>query len=120
MKRKNTKTTWIQSAGDERIVPIPSRMKPIVPHHVPPRNSQTRVITTKKKTKILNQNRQNQARRRPTMSSSRSSRSDAEEARIRDQLAEQQVGHPRKTTTIATVAISAFHQTQSFRCVSQT
>ena len=36
MKRKKTKTTWIHRAGDERMFPIPSRMKPIVPNHEPP------------------------------------------------------------------------------------
>jgi hypothetical protein len=121
MKRKKTKTTWIQSAGDDRIVPMPSRMKPIVPHQVPPRNSQTMVIRTKKKTKTLNQKRQNQARRRPTTSSSRSSRlSIPNRLGFGISLRKSRSAIPRKTTTIATVAISAFHQTQSFRCVSQT
>jgi hypothetical protein len=46
MKRKKTKTTWIQRAGDERIVPSPSAIEPIVPNHVPPRNSQMIVIAT--------------------------------------------------------------------------
>ena len=31
MNRKKTKTTWIQSAGCERMFPIPPRMKPNVP-----------------------------------------------------------------------------------------
>jgi hypothetical protein len=70
-KRKKTKTAWTQSVGELRIVPIPSRMKPTVPSHVPPRNSQTIVTTVMKRITTLNQNRQNQARRRPTTSSSR-------------------------------------------------
>ena len=121
MKRKKTKTTWIQRAGDERTLPIPSRMKPIVPHHVPPLKSQTTVMITTKKTAILNQNRQNHARRRPTMSSSRSAwlstpkRLGAGISRRKRRSAK-----PRKTTTIASVARSAFHQTMSFCWVNQT
>ena len=121
MKRKKTKTTWIQSAGDERMFPKPSRMKPIVPHHVPPRNSQTIVMVTKKKAKILNQKRQNHARRRPTMSSSRSSLlSMPKRLGVGIIRRKSRSANPRKTTTIATVARSAFHHVQSFACVSQT
>ena len=120
MKRKKTKTTWIHSAGDERMFPIPSRMNPIVLNQEPPRNSHTVVITTKKISAILNQNRQNQARRRPTMSSSRSARlSMPNRLGVGIIRRKSRSANPRKTTTIATVAISAFHQTQSFCCVSQ-
>ena len=120
MKRKKTKTTWIQSAGDEKIVPIPSRIKPIVPNQVPPRNSQMIVIRTTKKTASLNQKRQNHARRRPTMSSSRRSRLSmpnrlgAGIIRRKSRSAK-----PRKTTTIATVASRACHHERSLRCVNQ-
>ena len=44
MKRKKTKTTWIQSAGCDRIVPSPSKIVPAAPHHVAssvPLSSQT-------------------------------------------------------------------------------
>jgi len=68
-KRKKTKTAWIHSVGELRTVPIPSKMNPTVSSHVPPRKIQTIVTTVMKRIVTLNQNRQNQARRRPTTSS---------------------------------------------------
>ena len=121
MKRKKTKTTWIQSAGDDRMLPIPSRMKPIVPNHVPPRNSQTIEMIAMKKTATLNQYRQNQARRRADdVLLAKLPALDAEEARRRDHAAEEQSAKPRKTMTTPSVASSAFHQSQSFCWVNQT
>ena len=119
--RKKTKTAWIQSVGELRMVPIPSKMNPTVPSHVPPRKIQTIVTTVMKRIATLNQNRQNQARRRPTTSSSR-----------RVWLSSpKRLGHgisrrkrrsakPRKTITIASVASRATHQSQLFCCVNQT
>ena len=55
------------------------------------------------------------------MSSSRSSRlSMPKRLGVGISLRKSRSAKPRKTTTIATVASSAFHQTQSFRCVNQT
>ena len=72
---------------------MPSHIVPAAPHHVPPTKSQMIVIAIETRSAILNQKRQNQARRRPTTSSSRSCGAlDAEEARPRDQPAEEEVG----------------------------
>jgi cyclophilin family peptidyl-prolyl cis-trans isomerase len=119
--RKKTKTAWIQSVGELRMVPIPSKMNPTLSSHEPPRKIQTIVTTVMKRTATLNQNRQNQARRRPTTSSSR-----------RVWLSSpNRLGHgisrrkrrsakPRKTMTTASVASRACHQFQLFWYVNQT
>jgi hypothetical protein len=96
-------------------------MKPIEPHHVPPRNSQTIVMIAKNQIATLNQNFQNHARRRPTMSSSRSARlSMPNRLGVGIIRRKRRSEKPRKTTITPTVARSAFHQTQSLRCVNQT
>jgi hypothetical protein len=72
MKRKNTKTTWIQSCGWLARNPIRSKIQPTVPRYEPPRASQAIVKNEKSQIETLNQKRQNQTRRRLTTSSSRS------------------------------------------------
>ena len=72
MKRKVTKTIWVSTAGFENADASPLRMSPTVPHHEPPRNSQTTVITVPKTTAKRAFLRQYHARRRPITSSSRS------------------------------------------------
>ena len=71
MKRNVTKTTWVSTAGFENADRSPLRMSPTVPHHVPPRNSQTTVITVPNTIANRAFFRQYHARRRPITSSSR-------------------------------------------------
>ena len=72
-------------------------------------------------TAILNQNFQNQERRRPTTSSSRSSRlSMPKRLGVGIMRRKSRSAKPRKTMITPSVASSAFHHTQSFVWVNQT
>ena len=70
-KRKKTKTAWIQSVGELRMVPIPSKMNPIGVEPRAAAEDPDDRDDRDEEDRDLNQNRQNQARRRPTTSSSR-------------------------------------------------
>ena len=74
-----------------------------------------------KPTKRRSQKRQNQARRRPTMSSSRSSAlSTPKRLGHGISLRKTRSAKPRKTITIPSEASRAFQQLQPFCCVNQT
>ena len=120
-KRKKTKTACIHSCGELRTPPIPASIVPIAPHQVPPTKIHVIVVAITIRIAILNQKRQNQARRRPTMSSSRASTLSTPK----------RLGHgirrrnsrsvkPRNTITTVSDASSATHQLQSFCWVNQT
>ena len=118
MKRKKTKTTWIHSWLELRTFPRPVKIEPAAPHQVPPWKSQIVVTTMTKKTVILNQNRQNQARRWLITSSSRScwlSRPN----RLGHGIMRWKIRStkPRNTTRMPNVASAVTHQFQPFCCL---
>ena len=100
---------------------IPSHISPAAPHQVPPTKIQVIVIATTTMSAALNQKRQNQARRRPTMSSSRSSAlSTPNRLGHGINFRKTRSANPRNTITIPRETNRAFQKLQPFCCVNQT
>ena len=120
MKRKKTKTTCTQSAGVVMISPILSKMKPTVPHHVPPWKSQTIVMIDERTTASRHFLCQYQARRRPMMSSSRSCWLSAPKRLGQGIMRrKRRSAKPRKTITTPSVASSDQYHAQPLCWLNQ-
>ena len=98
-----------------------SHIVPAAPHQVPPTKSQVIVTAIENRSAILNQKRQNQARRLPTTSASRSAALSTPK-RLGQGIRRRKTrsAKPRKTITTASAARSETHQLQPFCCVNQT
>ena len=113
MNRKETKTTWIQSPELLKTCAIPWPSEPNDPVHEPPWNSQMAVTSNRNETATRSQKCQNQARRRPSTSSSRC-RSLSRPKRLGQGMNRRKTRstRPRNAITISRVTPIAFHSGQ--------
>ena len=120
MKRKVTKITCPRTTGLLSASTMPVKMSANVPHHEPPRTSQTVVLIAIRTSASRHFLRQYQARRRPMMSSSRSCWLSAPK-RLGQGIRrrKRRSAKPRKTMTTPSVASRAQYHAQPFCCVNQ-
>ena len=100
---------------------MPSHIVPAASHQVPPTKIHVIVTAITTSSATLNQKRQNQARRRPTTSASRSSAlSTPNRLGHGISLRKTRSAKPRKTITTPSAASSETHQLQPFCWLNQT